>query len=57
MNKGGVPLEKKLLQGIEEARRNLYVLALTASIAAPEVIKLSQKLDYLLNQYQAIQAT
>ena len=51
MKKAGVKMQKDLLQKIEEVRRNLNSLASAKSLVAPEVIKLSQRLDSLINQY------
>jgi Spo0E like sporulation regulatory protein len=43
--------EKKLLVEIEKQRLRLINLALQTSFSYPEVIKISQNLDYLLNMY------
>jgi len=40
---------------IEEIRKELNQLANRKALTHPEVIKLSQKLDQLLNEYQNLQ--
>ncbi|AHF07494.1 aspartyl-phosphate phosphatase Spo0E family protein [Desulfitobacterium metallireducens] len=41
-----------LLQFIEEMRRELNHLGVEKPLTDPEVVRLSQRLDILLNQYQ-----
>lgn len=40
---------------IEEVRRQLYVDAVGKPLTDPEVVKLSESLDQLLNEYYALQ--
>ncbi|PGS55441.1 aspartyl-phosphate phosphatase Spo0E family protein [Bacillus sp. AFS041924] len=44
--------EKKLLEEIENLRLLMINLTQRNSLSYPEVIKISQNLDYLLNKYE-----
>lgn len=43
--------EKKLLEEIEKKRLLMVNLTLKTSFSNPEVIKISQNLDHILNRY------
>lgn len=45
-------MENKILKKIEELRKRLNKFGLTRNLIDPEVIRISQQLDRLLNQYQ-----
>ncbi|TGE33690.1 aspartyl-phosphate phosphatase Spo0E family protein [Desulfosporosinus sp. Sb-LF] len=47
-------MEKKLLKRIEELRKKLNKFGSTHDLVDSEVVKVSQQLDHLLNQYQRI---
>lgn len=51
---GGIYVEKKLLKRIEELRKKLNKFGSTHDLVDSEVVKVSQQLDHLLNQYQRI---
>jgi Spo0E like sporulation regulatory protein. len=51
---GGIPVEKKLLNRIEELRKKLNKFALNRDLIDSEVVEVSQQLDSLLNQYQRL---
>ena len=51
---GGIPVEKKLLNRIEELRKKLNKFAQTRDLIDSEVVEVSQQLDNLLNQYQRL---
>ncbi len=44
-------MRKNLLQEIENVRRSLNAFASAESLVATEVVKLSQRLDFLIIQY------
>ena len=47
-------MEKRLLKKIEVLRKRLYRYASSRSLADENVVRLSQELDQLLNQYQRL---
>lgn len=47
-------MEKRLLKKIEVLRQKLYHYGTTHSLIDEKVVKMSQELDYLLNQYHRI---
>ena len=47
----------RLLEIIEEVRSELNILGSRKPLTDPDVIKLSQKLDHLLNQYLRLQCS
>lgn len=47
-------MEKKILKRIELSRRKLYKFGRSSDLVSHEVVKASQKLDSLLNQYQKL---
>ena len=47
-------MEKRLLRKIEVVRKRLYRYANSRSLVDENVVRLSQELDQLLNQYQRI---
>lgn len=44
----------ELIDVIEQKRREMEVLTLEKGLGAPEVLKVSEELDQLLNQYQKV---
>lgn len=49
-------MEKRLLKKIEALRKRLNKYGLQRSLVDEEVVRMSQQLDDLLNQYQRIAA-
>ena len=51
IGRAGEKMQKDLLKEIEDVRRSLNSFVSAKSFVAPEVVKLSQRLDSLIIQY------